>query len=172
MSESRHTFTIPPGFEAVRDHEGRATGEIRPVTPATELVGRLLEPCRDFGGEMIVRESTPRYEIHCDLLYDAAAEIARLTRELDEWTAWGEGLSPAELSNGMDNIKRRAEADLARAREALERIASLEGTAGFELVGTHKITIAGETSYGRTRQGIFASDIARSALPNTTGEAE
>lgn len=43
MSESRHTFTIPPGFEAVRDHEGRATGEIHPVAPATAPQGELVE---------------------------------------------------------------------------------------------------------------------------------
>jgi hypothetical protein len=28
--ETRKTFTIPPGYEAVRDGEGRATGEVRP----------------------------------------------------------------------------------------------------------------------------------------------
>lgn len=47
MSESRHTFTIPPGFEAVRDHEGRATGEIRPVGPATAPQGELVEALRE-----------------------------------------------------------------------------------------------------------------------------
>jgi hypothetical protein len=28
----RQTFTVPDGYEAVRDHEGRATGEIKPST--------------------------------------------------------------------------------------------------------------------------------------------
>lgn len=30
----RRTFEVPKGYEAVRDDEGRATGEVRPVTPA------------------------------------------------------------------------------------------------------------------------------------------
>lgn len=29
-SEKRHTFVVPFGFEAVRDNDGRATGEIIP----------------------------------------------------------------------------------------------------------------------------------------------
>lgn len=31
MSEDRKTFSVPPGYEAVRDAEDRATGEIRPI---------------------------------------------------------------------------------------------------------------------------------------------
>jgi hypothetical protein len=32
-NERRNTFTVPDGYEAVRDAEGRATGEVRPVAP-------------------------------------------------------------------------------------------------------------------------------------------
>lgn len=32
----RHTFTIPEGYEAVHDAEGRATGEVRPVVPEAQ----------------------------------------------------------------------------------------------------------------------------------------
>jgi hypothetical protein len=40
-NEHRGTFPIPPGHEAVRDDTGRATGEIRPKSPAPQdhLVG-------------------------------------------------------------------------------------------------------------------------------------
>ncbi|SFZ81617.1 hypothetical protein SAMN02983003_0596 [Devosia enhydra] len=31
-SQKRNTFVIPEGHEAVRDSEGRATGETRPIT--------------------------------------------------------------------------------------------------------------------------------------------
>jgi hypothetical protein len=33
----RHTFAVPAGYEAVRDSDGRATGEIRPTALATLL---------------------------------------------------------------------------------------------------------------------------------------
>ena len=46
-----------------------------------QIVERLREACRDYSGEMIVRGSTPRYEVHCDLLYDAADRIEALERE-------------------------------------------------------------------------------------------
>ena len=41
MTESRRTFTIPPGFEAIRDSDGRATGEIRRILPPA--VQQLLD---------------------------------------------------------------------------------------------------------------------------------
>lgn len=34
VETERKTFTIPPGYEAVRDSEGRATGEVRPQSSA------------------------------------------------------------------------------------------------------------------------------------------
>jgi hypothetical protein len=37
---TRKTFPIPPGHEAVRDSEGRATGEVRPCSAATEFTYR------------------------------------------------------------------------------------------------------------------------------------
>lgn len=41
-SLDRQTFTIPDGYSAVRDAEGRATGEITPITPTfIDLPGGL-----------------------------------------------------------------------------------------------------------------------------------
>jgi hypothetical protein len=34
--EDRRTFTIPPGYEAVRDEEGRATGELRLIDSTSD----------------------------------------------------------------------------------------------------------------------------------------
>ncbi|KKB81054.1 hypothetical protein VW35_02485 [Devosia soli] len=72
--------------------QGRAKPPALPAVDGGEIVERLLEPCRDYTGEMIVRHSTPRYEVHCEVLYDAATlittqqqEIERLTKERDEW---------------------------------------------------------------------------------------
>lgn len=40
----RNTFEVPEGFEAVRDDDGRATGELKPVAPTTTVNLRgLLE---------------------------------------------------------------------------------------------------------------------------------
>jgi hypothetical protein len=36
--QDRKTFTVPDGFEAVRDEEGRATGEVRPTQPTTQAI--------------------------------------------------------------------------------------------------------------------------------------
>ena len=33
----RETFEVPEGFEAVRDADGRATGELKPVAPITTV---------------------------------------------------------------------------------------------------------------------------------------
>lgn len=42
--EKRHTFVVPVGYEAVRDQDGRATGEVRPTpTPSSILGGRTAE---------------------------------------------------------------------------------------------------------------------------------
>jgi len=72
-----------------------------------ELVERLREPCKDFTGEMIVSESTPRYEIHCDILYEAADEIERLNGIIEEM---GEclvyhtaGRGPSKLIRGQND---------------------------------------------------------------------
>lgn len=46
MNEKRHTFEVPEGYEAVRDAEGRATGELRPVgeNPAPQAHLEAREP--------------------------------------------------------------------------------------------------------------------------------
>lgn len=41
-SEDRATFTIPEGHEAVRDANGRATGETRPITMPDEALASSL----------------------------------------------------------------------------------------------------------------------------------
>lgn len=37
-AEHRQTFTIPDGYEAIRDADGRATGEVRPIQPHSVTV--------------------------------------------------------------------------------------------------------------------------------------
>lgn len=124
------------------------------------LVDRLREPCLDFSGEMIVRESTPRYEIHCDLLYDAAAEIERLTRERDELIHL---MSEVDAGNRIvDQRAESAEADLARAREALETI---EGATNADDPESYR---------SDDREGCLDTvhSIARALLHPNSGDAE
>lgn len=45
--QERKTFTVPPGYEAIRDDEGRATGEIRP---------KIDTRCRKFGGNCVCQQ--------------------------------------------------------------------------------------------------------------------
>lgn len=48
VEEERKTFTIPPGYEAVRDSEGRATGEVRPRSSAvTDRPAGFVKPDND-----------------------------------------------------------------------------------------------------------------------------
>lgn len=49
---------------------------------ADELIGRLRDPCVDWTGEQIVDNSTPRHEIECGLLREAATRIETLEREI------------------------------------------------------------------------------------------
>lgn len=55
MTDDRKTFTVPDGFEAVRDEEGRATGEVRPTQPTTQAIQQAREIAADSwpkGGTM------------------------------------------------------------------------------------------------------------------------
>lgn len=49
-----------------------------------------------------------------DTTASGGGELAELRAKLEGWNSWAEGLSPAELSNGMNNLKARAEAAEAR----------------------------------------------------------
>ncbi|KKB80828.1 hypothetical protein VW35_01055 [Devosia soli] len=60
-----------------------STSPALPAVDGGEIVERLLEPCRDYTGEMIVRHSTPRYEVHCEVLYDAATLISTQQQEIE-----------------------------------------------------------------------------------------
>lgn len=52
---------------------------------ADELIERRLrDPCVDWTGEQIVDNSTPRHEIECGLLREAATRIETLEREIAE----------------------------------------------------------------------------------------
>ena len=59
----RRTFEVPEGYEAVRDSDGRATGEVRPTTPAP--VPHVRGPLR------ILQEGIK--EAEADIAFDADA---------------------------------------------------------------------------------------------------
>lgn len=59
--------------------------------------------------------------------------------------------------------------ELLAAREALIRIARMEGTAGFEDSGPSTVTSNGEVSHGRVKVSAFANDIAARALDAKPG---
>lgn len=82
-----------------------------------------------------------------------SSRLAEVERERDEWSAWAEGLSPAELSNGMDNLKARA--------ESAERLAAERGEALTLII--HTFT---EDSHGNTKclPGSEYQNMARQGL--------
>lgn len=50
-SEYRRTFTIPDGHEAVRDANGRATGETRPIAPS-EVTEEIRVPLHSLQADV------------------------------------------------------------------------------------------------------------------------
>ncbi len=60
----RETFEVPEGFEAVRDDDGHATGELQPVTPITtvKVTGGLWEQLTVLSGYYITQPPTPDHE--------------------------------------------------------------------------------------------------------------
>lgn len=91
------------------------------------LVERLWEPCRDYTGEMIGGGSTPRYEIHCDLLYEAASTLASLQEENDALKSERANLISTKRDQlaALTTRAERAEAQLKAARDALATIREL-----------------------------------------------
>lgn len=57
----------------------------------SDLIERLRGPCIDWTGEPIVDGSTPRYEVHCGLLREAASALSSLSLSLSEARAAKDG---------------------------------------------------------------------------------
>lgn len=139
----RKTFTIPPGYEAVRDSEGRATGEVRPTAAP-------VEPDADLPTHNDVRGILPRSSAAAPVESGDGArnahstlwsQIAAIYGELDaEDCAWidrewakmrgiklADPVEPPELINRLltyaDNCKAdgmiQAEADLRAACDCI-----------------------------------------------------
>lgn len=103
MTDERKTFTVPPGYEARRDGEGRATGEVRPCSAATVD----LKPC-PFCGASASPADTGINWIVCD---DCAAEGPVADSEEQAVDKWNSRTCDAAQSVGM--------------REALEPLAKI-----------------------------------------------
>ena len=100
----------------------------RRATPALPAPDGLVERLRSRPGEAITRTE--------HLMDEAATVIQTLQERIDQWEAWAEGLTPAELSNGMNNLKSRAEAAEQQVRDmtaGLERIAAIK----YPAINTH-----------------------------------
>ena len=91
-SSHRGTFTIPPGHEAVRDENGRATGEVRPISPAP------VQHVVPTEANNLIREAIPHIQEQRDDLFaghsiqgklvvlDATDAIAaQAISDLDNW---------------------------------------------------------------------------------------
>ena len=122
------------------------------------LVERLLEPCVDWTGEQIVDNSTPRYEIHCALLREAAAALVAAHAEI------------ALLSGSIDILS----ADMAVAQAEIERLTRLLTAATERLAEYNKDLHSTKAAVYllRNERDNMADNVHEASTRATTAEAK
>lgn len=110
MTETRQTFAIPDGFEAVRDEQGRATGEVRPAIPPVEPQGAQgVERQERDEARLLVAEAN-------NSLYGSQGYFHSLN---------GGPFDKYHLATGIEKLKAQSRKEWRRAEAAEARIATL-----------------------------------------------
>ena len=112
-------------------------------------------------------------------------KLAELLAGLDDYQVWSQGDQMQDIYEHPEICDEAAtairslitrlqssEAQTQALREALERIADMEGTAGFERGRPFTLTQNGQSEQGTSRVGAFANEIARATLSSQKGEGQ